>query len=261
MSCCQGLKLRRGDFNREPSAFESPATVARGELRTAHPRWGWGHAFFSHQRCGSRRPCAPRGGAPVLPLSVSTGRARERARATGWKNKELSPWWWPCRADPVSLLAWELRSSRAWGPGRQPLKPDTQPSRKGNFAGWWVGEAGLLLLEYVPTHSGHSRRLALEKEVRRGQQRQARRGEASPAACVSVSEPQLQPKSCSEPPLRAGGIRGLAGCLLVLAFQTAGWDKKLGTGRAISFHWYLKQPPNNNNDHDNKMLRVSFKQK
>ncbi|XP_023608370.1 ras-related protein Rab-27B isoform X5 [Myotis lucifugus] len=120
-----GLEAPRGEFNQEPSAFESQPRLARGVLCTS--ALGVGDTPSSHTNLPD-----PGGGADpgvVLQSCHSPSRragAGDRARATGWKNKELSSRWSPCRAGPASLLVWKP-GVQAPGRGRQPLKPDTSP--------------------------------------------------------------------------------------------------------------------------------------
>ncbi|XP_014401096.1 PREDICTED: ras-related protein Rab-27B isoform X6 [Myotis brandtii] len=120
-----GLEAPRGEFNQEPSAFESQPRLARGVLCTS--ALGVGDTPSSHTNLPD-----PGGGADpgvVLQSCHSPSRragAGDRARATGWKNKELSSRWSPCRAGPRHCWCGS-QEFQAPGRGRKPLKPDTSP--------------------------------------------------------------------------------------------------------------------------------------
>ena len=172
MSCLLGLgALQWREVNQKPSAFESPPRLAWGALRTS--ALGPGDTPSSHINLPD--PWSPRtqgwcykschlqswlAGAENRP-------ALDRSSATGWKNRscpqdcrpgrQISGLCW-CRTPGVQRLG--KGAGNLWN--LTPLAAE-ETSQAGEF-----GEAGLLLLECVPTNSGFAGRLACGKEVRRG---------------------------------------------------------------------------------------------
>lgn len=129
-----GLEAPRGELNQEPSAFESQPRLARGVLCTS--ALGVGDTPSSHTNLPDPGGCADPG--VVLQSCHSPSRragAGDRARATGWKNKELSSRWSPCRAGPASLRVWKPGVPGS-GKGKEASETRHQPLRTGNFAGW-----------------------------------------------------------------------------------------------------------------------------
>lgn len=150
-----GLEAPQGEFNQEPSAFESQPRLARGVLCTS--ALGVGDTPSSHTNLPDPGGCADPG--VVLTSCHSPSRragAGGRARATGWKEKEkeLSSRWSPCRADPASLLVWKPGSPRAPGRGRKPLKPDTSPCARETSRAGELGKSGCYCRNVFPPTQG-----------------------------------------------------------------------------------------------------------
>lgn len=242
----------------KPSAFESPARLAGGAPSTS--ALGLGDTPSSHASpadpglgglgggASSPAACSPDG------QGLGTRRLLERSRATGWggKKSERCPGPSPWKADPGPWLV--SRSSRAWGRGRKPLKPDTSRQGKLRRLVSWGGQPGCYCWNVFPPTRGFAERLACEKEVRRGWGDVGRRRRT----------PGLERGSGGERPGSAASTRDSgAGVMGARMSQKTGWclslfwsspikqlvgilKKEPGLAMSVSFHLYLKDNRNNN---------------
>lgn len=143
-----GLEAPRGEFNQEPSAFESQPRLARGVLCTS--ALGVGDTPSSHTNLPD--PGGPADPGVVLQSCHSPSRragAGDRARATGWKNQELSSRWSPCRAGPASRLVWKPGVPGS-GRGKEPLTPDTSPCARETSQAGELGKRGYCWNAFPP---------------------------------------------------------------------------------------------------------------